>query len=135
MDDDSHQHLGDAEQFGNLRICESFEKAQGEDFGRAWLKFRQSTAKSPPQFRSIVMRQVVGKVHGAVCLARSQDVESGIDRSTPEVTFLAVHSSTVGLAKHPQEHDLQHVFGIRRVASDPVRGTEYQSVMRPKREF
>ena len=73
------------------------------------------------------------KLHAAIGLSRSHHVQRGVDCRPAQVTLLILHRIGVGCpAEQTQEHRLQHVLGIRRVAGDPVRCAEDQTVVGPK---
>ena len=63
-------------------------------------------------------------------LAGAHQVERGVDGGAVEEARHVADRLGVGVAlHHPQEDGLEHVFGIARVAGDPVRRAEHHGMV------
>jgi len=68
--------------------------------------------------------------HGGYGLARSEHVQSGIDRSPAQVILGTLHRAGVNVTlQKPQKNCLQYVFGVRSVACDPIGSSENELML------
>ncbi len=116
-----------------MLVAEILEMAERKDLRRTRTEGCEGAAQALLQFAAgrygafeggLIQRQ------SAIGMARPKNIERGIHRGAPQVTLLLFGRTAGGrLPQDTKKYGLQHVFGIGRIAGDPVSGAEYQAVV------
>ena len=124
-------NLRNSEHARDLLIASVLEESEGEDLRLSGLKTSQRLTQLALQFPGLGQRsRKILQGNSSGILPGQYDIERGVHGGAAQIAVVALHGAGRPVPpKHAKEHGLQHVFGIRRIAGDPVRSAEDHAVM------
>jgi hypothetical protein len=148
MQGDGYSAFARVHHLGDLGVVIPLEVAKNEHFSGCRVQSRHSGAQSIPFLRCILMlRGVVAGIAQAVqfdsfqrdgsgAFPGSNQVERSVHSGPVQVPARVVDAiEGVSMPDEPQEHRLKHVFGVGRIAGDPVCRPENAVVVGPENAF